>query len=43
MIDLPIYRRLGLSAGMEYFIPINNVGLDVESPFSGYARLYYDF
>lgn len=42
-IDLPVYNKIGLSLGVEYMIPVNAFKPEIESPLSGFARLYYDF
>ncbi|KAA3621784.1 MAG: hypothetical protein DWQ02_27130 [Bacteroidetes bacterium] len=43
LIDVPIYKGLGVSFGMEYSIPVSKEVFDIEPQFSGFGRLYYEF
>jgi hypothetical protein len=43
MVDVPLYRGLGLSLGLEYSVPVLKVDLDIEPKFSGFGKVYYNF
>lgn len=43
LIDVPLYKGLGVSFGMEYAIPVSKEAFDIEPQLSGFGRLYYEF